>query len=449
MYYFLILNLFTSSYGFHKNHCLEAMEYCDYELESALHLLYIKYFKISQAEKEYEHGFSEKELIEQRIEEKAVLESIYEQTFKEKIANSVWILNLKLDYLVKIFHKKPLLKKAVEINTKPIKKKKEKCRLFMQGNCKYGANCRFVHPIEEPKKESDDHLNNYQFKLEIRFPKNSKYPFEPPLIFLKTNASLPELMNLHICKRLYQEAENLAVDGMSSVYTITELLQNEEEMVNYINSTQIQFILPNEKLFPAEVIAKEIIPRPTHHKRGKTNRDNKKTLSPEDIQADDKKIVERFLAKSKDSKYIKMCETREKLPAFNLKNNILNTVKSSQVIVISGETGCGKSTQIPQFILDDWLMNFKNNDYKHVEVVCTQPRRISAIGVAERVADERAENVGNTIGYQIRLESKISSNTRLTFCTTGILLRRLELDPTLSNVSHVIVDEVHERSEES
>lgn len=423
------------------------MDYCEDELESALHLLYIKYLKITHPNKEIEHELSEKELLEHREEEKAVLESIYEKTFKEKIKNSVWVLTLKLEYLVKLFHKKPTAKKVIENSTKHIKKKKEKCRLFLQGNCKYGVNCRFLHPVEEPKKEiEDDHLSDFNFKLEIRFPKNSKYPYEPPLIFLKTNASLPELMNLHICKRLYQEAEYLANDGMSSVYTITELLQNEEEITNYITNVPIQFILPNEKLFPTEIEVKEIISRPSHYKRGKTNRDLKKNLSADEILADDKKIVERFKSKTKDIKYVKMCQLRENLPAFNLKNNILNTVKSSQVVVISGETGCGKSTQIPQFILDDWIQNFNG---QHVEIICTQPRRISAIGVAERVAEERIENVGNTIGYQIRLESKISSNTRLTFCTTGILLCRLEIDSTLSNVSHVIVDEVHERSEES
>ena len=110
-------------------------------------------------------------------------------------------------------------------------------------------------------------------------------------------------------------------------------------------------------------------------------------------------------------------------------------------------TGCGKSTQVPQFILDDWLCGDSSADF--CNVVCTQPRRISAIGVATRVADERGEKPGEVVGYQIRLESKVSERTRLMFCTTGILLRRLEGDPTLGEVTHVIVDEVHERSEES
>lgn len=128
--------------------------------------------------------------------------------------------------------------------------------------------------------------------------------------------------------------------------------------------------------------------------------------------------------------------------------------------MFSGETGCGKSTQVAQFILDSYLNKLIEmrsskvssaivNATKPVQIICTQPRRISAIGVAERVASERCEKIGNMVGYQIRLENKISPATRLTFCTTGILLRRLQSEPMLDTVSHVIIDEVHERSEES
>ena len=141
---------------------------------------------------------------------------------------------------------------------------------------------------------------------------------------------------------------------------------------------------------------------------------------------------------------------------------------------------------MPQYILDEWLQSAKKGNGKgppsHCNIVCTQPRRISAIGVAERVAAgkicldildqlhiqdrwhplklfavyltvlllaERNERAGNTVGYQIRLETKSSASTRLLFCTTGILLRRLENDPQLSLVTHIVVDEVHERSEDS
>lgn len=82
-------------------------------------------------------------------------------------------------------------------------------------------------------------------------------------------------------------------------------------------------------------------------------------------------------------------------------------------------------------------------------IICTQPRRISAMGVAARVAEERGEEVGGTIGYSIRLETKAGPGTQLLFCTTGVLLRRMETDPLLETVSHVFIDEVHERGVES
>lgn len=96
--------------------------------------------------------------------------------------------------------------------------------------------------------------------------------------------------------------------------------------------------------------------------------------------------------------------------------------------------------QVPQFMLEEAAAAGT-----HVSIVCTQPRRISAMGVAERVASERGEPLGRTVGYSIRLENKSSAATRLLFCTTGILLRRLEEDATLAGTTHVIVDEVCHR----
>jgi len=112
------------------------------------------------------------------------------------------------------------------------------------------------------------------------------------------------------------------------------------------------------------------------------------------------------------------------------------------LIDITGDTGCGKTTQVPQLVLDDMILRGCGAE---ASMIVTQPRRISAIGVSERVASERCERVGETAGYSIRLENKRSSKTRLLLCTTGILLRRLQCDPDLASVSHVFVDEVHER----
>ncbi|PSS15858.1 DExH-box ATP-dependent RNA helicase [Actinidia chinensis var. chinensis] len=133
---------------------------------------------------------------------------------------------------------------------------------------------------------------------------------------------------------------------------------------------------------------------------------------------------------------------REKLPAFKMKSEFLKAVAANQVLVVSGETGCGKTTQLPQFILEEEISSLRG---ANCNIICTQPRRISAISVAARISSERGESLGESVGYQIRLESKCSAQTRLLFCTTGVLIRRLVQDPYLTGVSHLLVDEIHER----
>jgi len=157
----------------------------------------------------------------------------------------------------------------------------------------------------------------------------------------------------------------------------------------------------------------------------------------------DKKFLLDLDKKENEQKYQDMLDFRKKLPSYKKRKEILDLVSSNQVLVISGETGCGKTTQVAQFILDDCI---RNNDGSTCHIICTQPRRISAISVAERVAAERNERIGNSAGFQIRLESKMPrAKGSILYCTTGILLRRLVSDPFASCASHLILDEIHER----
>uniref|UniRef100_A0A8C3AU14 RNA helicase n=1 Tax=Cyclopterus lumpus TaxID=8103 RepID=A0A8C3AU14_CYCLU len=132
---------------------------------------------------------------------------------------------------------------------------------------------------------------------------------------------------------------------------------------------------------------------------------------------------------------------RSSLPVHERQDEIIQLIGENRVVLVVGETGSGKTTQIPQFLLDECS---RNGD--PCRIFCTQPRRLAAIAVAERVAAERGESVGQTVGYHIRLESRVSPKTLLTFCTSGVLLRTLMAgDASLTTVTHVIVDEVHER----
>jgi ATP-dependent RNA helicase DHX29 len=121
---------------------------------------------------------------------------------------------------------------------------------------------------------------------------------------------------------------------------------------------------------------------------------------------------------------------------------------SSDVCVVGGETGSGKTTQVPQYLLEDAIARGRGS---RARVIVTQPRRIAAVSVAERVSQERGElrgpgGSGSLVGYHVRLDAAATRETRLLFCTTGVLLRRMASDRSLEGVSHVVVDEVHERT---
>ncbi|XP_037535032.1 3'-5' RNA helicase YTHDC2 [Nematolebias whitei] len=128
------------------------------------------------------------------------------------------------------------------------------------------------------------------------------------------------------------------------------------------------------------------------------------------------------------------------LPAHKHREEIVKLIRENRVVIVVGETGSGKTTQIPQFLLEDCSENGQP-----CRMFCTQPRRLAAIAVAERVAAERGESVGQTIGYHSRLESMTSPMTLLTFCTSGVLLRTLIPGDLSLTVTHVILDDVHER----
>uniref|UniRef100_W8B7C0 RNA helicase n=1 Tax=Ceratitis capitata TaxID=7213 RepID=W8B7C0_CERCA len=167
----------------------------------------------------------------------------------------------------------------------------------------------------------------------------------------------------------------------------------------------------------------------------------------QDNEFQNQRYKSEILSKERDPEFQQRYEQRLKLPTMKQSERILASIKDNQVVLIVGSTGCGKTTQVPQLILDDYIYN---NRGSQCHVVCTQPRRISAVTVAERVAYERLERLGVSVGYQIRLECEMPRESgSILYCTTGVLLQKLQTDPLMSAVSVIIIDEIHERGVET
>ncbi|XP_077295221.1 ATP-dependent DNA/RNA helicase DHX36-like [Arctopsyche grandis] len=136
------------------------------------------------------------------------------------------------------------------------------------------------------------------------------------------------------------------------------------------------------------------------------------------------------------------------LPITDYRQDIIRTIDQNRAVVISGAPGCGKSTRVPSYLLDDWI---ERNVGGYCDILISQPRRVAALSLANRVANERHEKVGDVCGYQVRLSTKLSRppGGAILFCTAGALLRRFTSTPDLPGCTHLIIDEAHERSADS
>ncbi|KAL5321987.1 hypothetical protein ACEPPN_009953 [Leptodophora sp. 'Broadleaf-Isolate-01'] len=152
---------------------------------------------------------------------------------------------------------------------------------------------------------------------------------------------------------------------------------------------------------------------------------------------------ERFLSeqlKAAETKALSMEETRKSLPIYAYRDQFLAALEEHQILVIVGETGSGKTTQLPQYLHE---AGYTKDGLK---VGCTQPRRVAAMSVAARVADEMGVKVGNEVGYSIRFEDSTSDKTILKYMTDGMLLREFMTEPDLGAYSALMIDEAHERT---
>ena len=179
------------------------------------------------------------------------------------------------------------------------------------------------------------------------------------------------------------------------------------------------------------------------------------TMSGEQLSARDKLIMQQVEeAQKRGTLFIYHClpicsprstaqtieETRKSLPIYQFRDDILAAVKEHQVLIVVAETGSGKTTQLPQYLHE---AGYTENGMK---IGCTQPRRVAAMSVAARVAEEMGTKVGYEVGYSIRFEDCTSDKTVLKYMTDGMLLREFLTEPDLAGYSALIIDEAHERT---
>lgn len=253
-------------------------------------------------------------------------------------------------------------------------------------------------------------------------------PIKKPIIYtqLEVKNLLHRPVRLQINEQVIDEINNLIDNYEDNIKPL---------IVNFDKTNKSTFELPANTILddkhsnfqPGAIIDPVGRSNPANHEQHRINERNKILKSR----------LEHRMYDNKDNKL-------NSLPILDYREKIIKEIENNQVIVIKGDTGCGKTTQVPQFIMDSFT---SRGESTKCNIIVAQPRRISAITLAERIADERKEQVGDVIGYQVRLSQDLPNTPAgILFCTTGILLRKLQFNPKLEGCSHVIVDEAHERT---
>ncbi|KAJ1918463.1 helicase [Tieghemiomyces parasiticus] len=304
--------------------------------------------------------------------------------------------------------------------------------------------------------------------IEVHFPATLDYPQQAPA-FVFLGADYPAFARLHLTRQINEVARR-EFSGDPMVFSVLEhtreafkkWLEDLPTLTSILSSLSldssasdaaVSTTLIRPDFPPAESSAG---PTPSTASRPASAKPAR-TVAPAWARA-----AQAHHTAQTTREYQDLLRRREKLPSFSFRKQVLDALAQHQVVIVNGATGCGKTTQIPQFILDHGLQRHSQSGGKtgaaraaspptwlRGRIICTQPRRISAVGVAQRVAQERCEKLGLTVGYAVRGQSVGRPDTCLQFCTTGVLLRMLLNDQDLTTVGCVVVDEVHERSVDS
>ncbi|CRK24313.1 hypothetical protein BN1723_013256 [Verticillium longisporum] len=250
---------------------------------------------------------------------------------------------------------------------------------------------------------------------------------EPPFLAGQTKQSL-ELSPIRVVKAPDGSMNRAAMSGTALAKERKELKQQEAEAAaqeeNKVDlSTQWNDPMadPDKRKFASDMRnARQQAPKPDAVPEWK------RAVQPKD----------QSFGKRTD---MSMKQQRESLPVFAFRQKFLDAVNDHQVMVVIGETGSGKTTQLTQYLAEGGFAN-------HGVIGCTQPRRVAAMSVAKRVAEEVGCPLGEEVGYTIRFEDRTSPATRIKYMTDGMLQREILVDPDLKRYSVIMLDEAHERT---
>jgi ATP-dependent RNA helicase DHX57 len=296
--------------------------------------------------------------------------------------------------------------------------------------------------IQNTKISATIQLDSSKFKCEISIQVEKPllaYPSSPPI--LRVLGKIPAYIRLSITKKALSHIKDSLL-GEQMIFNLVDWLEQncnaitaDPGRLSAVSSVAVAGDPVNSSFQSRRKVRSH--PRPIDWTRGSQR---------------SKDLLSATRKRESDPSNQRLLDSRRSLPAWSVRAQILTAVEDNLVTIISGETGSGKSTQSVQFVLDDLIQRELGDS---ANILCTQPRRISALGLADRVAEERGGKAGNEVGYIIRGDSKVKrGTTKITFMTTGVLLRRLQTSggseddvcAALADVSHVFIDEVHERA---
>ncbi|KAL1501953.1 hypothetical protein ABEB36_007176 [Hypothenemus hampei] len=259
---------------------------------------------------------------------------------------------------------------------------------------------------------------------------NLKWPVEMKITARATSKKLASTKAASDAINFLQKHNKISTEGMPLIYherEIKKLTKKKETVIN-LDKTVVDLLTNITQVFDKDL--KPLV-ESTNFKVDNLLEDETEYKS-HNLKIPNYLGIQAYMAKEKI-----------KLPITDFKDSFIQLLSKHNCIIVEGKPGCGKSSRVPQYILESWI-------HQDREALCriavTQPRRIAAISLANRVSNERDEPVGHIVGYQVRLQANFQAKTgRIVYCTTGILLRHLQTDPLLRKFSHIVLDEAHER----